>query len=157
LLGLEPLEEGSEEGVQEPIMMAIQTPETYLGYMRGRSYVQSIVVKGSEHEYTMGEPDADQVALKGLWTVSDENITSGSDSSELALNFKANRVYLVLGGNSNESVKVYIDGKEAGEFQVTGPKKYDVVNLRGEGGRHELRLVVPKGIQAYAFTFGMEE
>ncbi|MBA3723232.1 MAG: hypothetical protein H0W88_12640 [Parachlamydiaceae bacterium] len=37
------------------------------------------------------------------------------------------------------------------------PRKYDIVDLKGDYGRHLLTLHIPKGIQAYAFTFGMEE
>ena len=153
LLGLAPLENVEEK----PIMMAIQTPETYLGYARGTAYFQDIAPNKSK-DYTFDQTvGSDQVALSGLWTAGSESITSGSDQSELYLNFKANRVYLVLGGNSQKPIKVYLDQKESGEVFVTEPKKYDMVHLHGEGGRHLLKLVVPRGIQVYAFTFGMEE
>jgi hypothetical protein len=45
-----------------------------------------------------------------------------------------------------------------GEIIVKDPRKYDIVDLKGEREpRHLLTLHVPKGIQAYAFTFGMAE
>lgn len=43
-----------------------------------------------------------------------------------------------------------------GEIVVKELRKYDIVNLQGENGRHLLLLHTSQGIEAYAFTFGME-
>ncbi len=151
LLGLAPIKG------EEPIAShrAI-SPETYLGTSRGRSYSST------------GIPGPDQVALKGPWKKEAEKIISESDESTLSLNFIATRVYLVLGGSSDKPIKVQLDGQPLpkqfytkdmnaeGEILVKEPRKYDIVDLKMQYGRHTLTLQLPKGIEAYAFTFGDE-
>jgi hypothetical protein len=45
-----------------------------------------------------------------------------------------------------------------GGIAVKEARKYDIVDLKGkDGGSHVLTLHIPKGIQAYAFTFGTEK
>ena len=103
-----------------------------------------------------------------------EYIESLSDDAFLSLNFKAGDVYLVLSGKSPKPIVVKLDGDplpsrfwtkdmdSKGEIEVNEARKYDIVDLSGADSkereeRHLLTLVIPKGIQAYAFTFGMEE
>lgn len=169
LLHLPLLSEKEEE--KAPTHMASMTPETYLGYMRAQAYTPEIqIVRNKMTEYNYKNTlKLNKVGLKGDWTVDAEQITSNSDDSQLSLNFQANRVYLVLGGNSLQPIKVELDGKPLpssfwtsdmnaqGEITVKDPRKYDIIDLKGQGGRHLLTLHIPNGIQAYAFTFGMEE
>ncbi len=147
------------------------TPETYLGYQRAVAYTPDIhIVRNKMAHYDYQDVlKPNELGLKGDWTIDAEHITSDSNNAQLSLNFQANRVYLVLGGKSPLPIKVELDGKplpssfwtsdmgSKGEITVKDPRKYDVVDLKGKGGRHLLTLDVPKGIQAYAFTFGMEE
>lgn len=167
LLNLPPL---AKERVAAPEnMRGAMTPETYLGYKRGESYENTIVQnKPTLYQYTK-ELGKDQVALKGEWTVEEESILSDSDDATLSLNFEANRVYLVLAGHSDKPIHVDLDGQPLptefhtvdmnaeGEIVVKEARKYDIVDLKGKGGRHLVTLHVPKGVKAFAFTFGMEE
>ncbi|MDP1880692.1 MAG: cytochrome c biogenesis protein DipZ [Parachlamydiaceae bacterium] len=146
------------------------TPETYLGYLRASSYSPDIkIVKDKTEKYSFqGNLELNQVALKGSWNIGPEKITSESDSSQLSLNFQANRVYLVMGGKSIWPVKVFIDDQpispqyrtedmdDFGSIKINEPRKYDIINLQGKDGEHSLTLHIPKGIEVYAFTFGME-
>ena len=43
-----------------------------------------------------------------------------------------------------------------GSIFVKEPRKYDMVDLKGHYGNHTLTIHFPKGIEAYAFTFGDE-
>jgi hypothetical protein len=43
-----------------------------------------------------------------------------------------------------------------GQILVKEPRKYDVIDLKGQYGRHRLTLHTPKGVSLYAFTFGDE-
>jgi cytochrome c biogenesis protein CcdA/thiol-disulfide isomerase/thioredoxin len=138
LLGLKKLE--MKERL-EPLRAL--SPETYLGLERGK--VESGYTKPLEN---------DQVGLRGQWRKEGEKITSESDASYLDMNVLAKQVYLVLSGKSKEPLKVFLDGKLVREITVDGPRKYDI--LTAEYGRHQLSLQVPKGISAYAFTFGGE-
>jgi hypothetical protein len=49
---------------------------------------------------------------------------------------------------------VVLDGKSAGQFTMDGDRKYDIVSTSYK--RHQLALKIPPGVNAYAFTFGVE-
>ncbi len=169
LLGLSMMKEPSMK--TEIVTAVAETPETYLGNKRGNSYTSENKIKSNTTvRYTYKEAlGTDKVGLKGEWEVKDEYIISQSNESTLTLNFMANRVYLVLGGASSLPVTVELDDKpvtlqnktadmnQKGEIYVKEPRKYDIIDMKGAGGRHVVTLHVPKGIQVYAFTFGMEK
>lgn len=137
LLGMSAL--NKEEPKQS--MMPL-TPETYLGSARSRNVINPL-------EGILG---IDQVGLKGPWKIEEEYIESMSDTSTLSLNFLAEHVYLVLSGSSSKAIQVEIDGKPSDSIKVDGDRKYDIVTVPYK--RHTLTLTIPKGIRAYAFTFG---
>lgn len=151
LLGLKPLE-GNEPSLAKRLI----TPETYLGKLRAESYSKADL------------PGEDQVVLKGPWTLGKEEITADQEGSELLLNFKATRVYLVMSSEQKNFVEVFLNDKPLpkefytadmdaqGRIVVEGARKFDVIDLKGQYGRHLLRLKFGKGIKAYAFTFGDE-
>lgn len=167
LLGLEALSRKEEPTLPtRPI-----TRETYLGFQRALSYMPGTNIKADETaDYiNFGTPGDNEIGLTGKWEVEGEKIISQEPDATLNLNFMANRVYLVMDGTSTEPVKVLLDGKPLKKDQMTAdmnaegqilvkePRKYDVVNLKGDKGRHLLTLIFPKGLSAYAFTFGDEE
>ncbi len=132
------------------------TPETYLGTERARSYTNENIIKPNvtaEYHYFASLKD-DQVGLKGKWKAEREFILSESNESDLSLNFLAKRVYLVLSGSSNIPIEVTLDGKPYSKVKMDGARKYDIVDT--VYGQHILSLKLPKGIKAYAFTFGDE-
>ena len=165
LLGLSPLEKQKEE--PQKAVHAI-TPETYLGYTRARAYGAEIILKKNEvakYDYkgTVGD---NQVGLKGAWLVGSESIVAKSDTSILELNFIANRVYLVMNSATPQMVMVLLDGKPLaseyrtidmnaqGKIMVDAARMYDLLDLKGNPGRHVMTLQIPQGVEAYAFTFG---
>ena len=166
LLGMSPIE-GKEvpKKASRPL-----TAETYLGRERGHYYQPGIALKTNETaEYTYTPPlQSDHVGLKGAWRVEAQKITSESDASELSLNFIASQVYLVMEAKGPQTVAVLLDGEplpksfytadmdSEGRLLVQEARKYDVINLKGEYGRHLLTLRMPKGVSAFAFTFGDE-
>ena len=80
--------------------------------------------------------------------------------------FIASKVYLVLGGHSDQPIKVLLDDKPfqkeyyttdmdaKGDIFVKEPRMYTIMDLKNNYGRHKLSLLIPSGISAYAFTFG---
>lgn len=163
LLGLPPLAEKEVVRVERPI-----TPETYLGYARGDQYTNTIQ-KDVETFYQEKEPlQINQIGLRGKWLVSAQNITAMGDDCYLDLNFLASQVYLVMKSETPQWVTVFLDGRPLdknyytadmnnnGQILVKEPRKYDVLNLKNEYGRHQLTLKVPKGVSPYVFTFGDE-
>jgi cytochrome c biogenesis protein CcdA/thiol-disulfide isomerase/thioredoxin len=149
LLGMQALEMKESEKKIKPL-----SPETYLGTARGHSYTSEISIN-PEIETTYNYKNLlkeDQVGLKGLWSADKEKITSGSDESYLNVNFLASEVYLVMSGSSSTPLEVYLDGKKYQTIIVDRDRKYDIASVKY--GRHLLSLKIPKGVSAYAFTFG---
>lgn len=151
LLGLPKLKMAEPTTKRQPI-----SPETYLGMSRGNSYIAEISVQPNAVAlYSYQKPlEDDEVGLRGLWKAEEERITSESDDSYLDYNFLAKQVYLVMAGDSTRAVQVFLDGKRVNEFKMDGDRKYDIVTT--PYGRHQLSIKVPKGVSAYAFTFGNE-
>jgi len=149
LLGLAPLKMEEPKRSIRPI-----SPETYLGNFRGQSYKMNIV-PGETFDYSYLPPlGSHQVGLKGPWRSENEFIEAESDKSYLDLNFLASRVYLVLSDSSKTPMEVFLDGKLYGRIDIDSDRKYDIVST--SYGQHQLSLKVPKGVKAYAFTFGDE-
>ena len=149
LLGLSALK------MEEPKQRLLPiSPETYLGALRGESYTPEIHLKLNQiARYDYQKPLAhDQAGLRGLWNIEDQRITSEGDDSFLDYNFLAQEVYLVMSGSSKTPIQVYLDDKPIAEFTMDGDRKYDIVKTTY--GRHKLSLKIPKGVSAYAFTFG---
>jgi hypothetical protein len=127
LLGLNPLMMQEPTSNNRPL-----TPETYLGTNRAR--------------------ESDEVTLQGPWKHTDEYIEANGDDCYLNLNFQASDVYLVLAGTSKTPMQVYLDGKFVKMMTIEEDRKYDIVST--SYGSHQLSIHIPKGIRAYAFTFG---
>ena len=128
LLGLEPLAMEEPKRSSRPL-----TPEIYLGTARGKG----------------------EVNLTGSWKKESERVVAVSDDCTIVGDFLASNIYLVLSGKSNSPVEVYLDDKFNNKFMVDGPRKYDIAKTTY--GEHKVIIKIPKGIEAYAFTFGDEE
>jgi hypothetical protein len=164
LLGLAPLEKGGQE--RAPLKQI--TPETYIGYARGNSYHPSLKVAHDavqRYEY-QGVLADDMVGLKGSWLVTAECIQSQDNEAVLELNFIARYVYLVMNSSVPQKVNVLLDGQPVpaayrtvdmnaqGDLVVHEPRVYSIIDLGQDYGRHTITLQCPKGVSAYAFTFG---
>ncbi len=162
LLGLKPM-----MGIEEQPSRRAETPEIYIGYGRAAAYPYTLeIAKDKMKHYVLTEfPEGDHIALEGDWIVHEDRAESASSDSYIDLNFIGTKVHLVLGEKSSEPVKVMLDGKPLprkyystdmnaqGEIFVTQPRKYDLILLGGNYGRHRLRIQIPKGLSAFAFTF----
>ncbi len=152
-----------------------QTPETYLGYGHftltdnGSYSSQNTITKDQAQLYYANQRvEDDAVALAGNWIVTAPTIQPQADGAVLKLNFLAQQVYLVMDNPAKVTgkVQVLLDGKPLpaqyqtadtdsnGMITVTYPRKYDVLDLKQDYGRHEVELIFPAGIGAYSFTFG---
>jgi hypothetical protein len=93
-------------------------------------------------------------ALSGTWRVSGESATAVRDA-EIHARVTARKVFLVMssaGGRPRE-LELLLDGKPAGRVTVREERLYRLVALPDVQDR-TLRLRVPAGVSAYAFTFG---
>jgi len=129
-----------------------QTPETYFG-------VGKMVNYGGTNVYDEGTEDFkyppmladDSFAYRGRWTLDYQGATAASDDADIALNYTAKNVYLVVGGEG--TVTVTRNGR-ASTVPITGaPTSHQIVaGDRVAPGQLEVRL--SKGLQAFSFTYG---
>ncbi len=128
------------------------TPESYLGYKQLTNYVGSAIQDDTAAHYTLpSSVPADQLAIGGTWTVRAEEMTAGA-GAELALNFQARDVYLVLGGSG--TVTVRLNGAAPKTVHVTGVPNLYTLEAFDKYTYGTVTLDVSPGVQAYDFTFG---
>ncbi len=158
------LEESSGGKVCQPI-----SPETYLGYERGRFANHGELEKNQMHGYKKSKM-RDHPILEGEWKVTREYVESGGGA--LYMPFMAGEVNLVMeladGASSKGSVGVSIDGKpiarmDAGNdvkfsgkatvVEVSSSRMYKIL-LADEYLDAMMKLDVPAGVRLFAFTFG---
>ena len=127
------------------------TPESYLGYQRLDRYAGLPVQEDKAARYAFPKLLAqNELAYAGGWTVGPQRIAAGSDA-RLRLHFRAQHVYLVLGGHGR--VEKLVDGRPVGTIAVDGDRLYTVLSFpKAVDGVLELRF--SPGLSAYAFTFG---
>jgi cytochrome c biogenesis protein CcdA/thiol-disulfide isomerase/thioredoxin len=145
-----------------------QTPETYLGYDRAENF-SSVEEMRQDAKLNYRYPvqlSANQWALNGQWTVGAEKIVANEKAAGLRLNFKARKVFLVLGTASGKPVHVSLmlngksvsnhAGKDApsGLLVVGRNTLYELIDQQTpQEGLLEIRAE-EAGLEAYAFTFG---
>lgn len=166
LLDESPLETTAEEASTN----RHQTPETYLGYLRAQSYVQGEQLRpdATTDLEARGILPEDSVELDGEWFLAEEYVVAREDGATLSLNFLGSQVYLVMDTEdaSPHQVRILLDGEplpekyytddmdDEGVITVDSAKKYDIVDLGEDYGRHTVTLEFEEGVQAFAFTFG---
>jgi thiol-disulfide isomerase/thioredoxin len=149
LLGMEATQKKEPSAASIPL-----SSETYLGLARGKSFTsENRLAANQTAVYSYNGPlGDDQIGLKGKWKVEQEKITAEGDDCYLDMNFLASKVHLVLSGSSRTPMQVFVDGKPSSPILIDSDREYDVAQT--SYGRHQLSLKIPKGISAYAFTFG---
>jgi cytochrome c biogenesis protein CcdA/thiol-disulfide isomerase/thioredoxin len=166
LLGL--TGQGETIKIEGPTFAFGQTPETYLGYDRADSFGgREQVARDAQgvYRFPASLPD-DAWALSGTWKVEREKIVAGGQGAALRLNFKARKVFLVLGTASGKPVRLSLrlNGKEVGSYagkdapagvvSVERNTLYELIDQQSpKNGLLEIETDAP-GLEAYAFTFG---
>jgi cytochrome c biogenesis protein CcdA/thiol-disulfide isomerase/thioredoxin len=144
---------------------AVRTPESYLGSARAQRFANGPIVPGSrDYHAPPARLHPNALAYAGLWTIRRDSATAGT-GAELALDFTARRVYLVLGSaRASRAVRVLLDGRSipasvagrdvrGGVARVGDQRLYRLVDLpRAE--HHVLTVLPAAGVSGYAFTFG---
>jgi cytochrome c biogenesis protein CcdA/thiol-disulfide isomerase/thioredoxin len=146
----------------QPSELAAITPETYLGYERGKGFATAVKPEPDKAiAYRPARvPAAGEWNLKGTWTIAGQYVESEAAGS-LWLGFDAKDVYLVAEPAGGGSIAVFVDGSPApdtedlrgGIFKPVASRLYHVVALP-EGGPHALRLEVKGSVRLFSFTFG---
>jgi thiol-disulfide isomerase/thioredoxin len=128
------------------------TPESYVGYSRLNNEVGTTVVPDKEIAYHAPASIAsNSLAFGGRWTVRSEGAVAGAGAT-LGLQFSANDVYLVMGGEG--TVGVSYNGRHLTTLAVAGIPKLYTLFSSGALQTGVLTLTVSPGVEAYDFTFG---
>lgn len=135
-----------------------QTPETYLGYARSRSYSgQEAPARDTamNYEFPNSIPQ-DGWALEGKWLVNSDKIVAQESGAQLKLHFYSKRVYIVMGSENNKpmSVKVLLNNKPIDSVNITRPMLYEVVHLQTADSGILTLIPESAGAEFFAFTFG---
>jgi cytochrome c biogenesis protein CcdA/thiol-disulfide isomerase/thioredoxin len=145
----------------------LATPETYLGAARAQGFLNGPIVPGAQSFDPLPnglELPPNAFAYGGRWRIDRESATAGQ-GARIALDFKARRVFLVMGSTDQPAdVQVLLDGEpippdlagddvENARALVSAQRLYRLVDLQGVE-RHQLELRFEPGISGYAFTFG---
>ena len=128
------------------------TPESYVGYEQLDNEVGTPVRHDKAANYSApSNIPSNSLAFSGTWNVHSQEATAGAKAN-LDLQFTADDVYLVMGGQGTVSVSE--DGRHLKTVDVSGiPKLYTLFSSSAlESG--VLQLSMSPGIQAYDFTFG---
>ena len=157
---------------QPDLVNHARTPETYLGYFRGKGFSSPedpVHDRAAHYSAPAGTPAPNDGRwyLDGTWTIHGQYIEP-EGSGSLTFGFDARNVYLVIApqtdqqGNPEAStIDVFMDGSPAGdtpdvengELKPDESRLYQLIRL-DEAGAHTLRLQVIGSPRLYAFTFG---
>lgn len=135
-----------------------QTPETYLGHARADSFGGKEAVRldiPGAYRFPHFLPEH-QWALNGKWRIEAEKIVAVEKGAALRLNFKAGKVFLVLGsaGGKPIHVSIRLNGEAAGTITVERNTLYELIDQKTpRNSLLEIQADAP-GLEAYAFTFG---
>ncbi|MGH2835945.1 MAG: cytochrome c biogenesis protein CcdA [Solirubrobacteraceae bacterium] len=144
----------------------IGTGETYLDPQRQQGFVEPL----QRGVFSYSRPRSlglDQWALGGSWSVGSQSITPSGSSATVSGHVQARDVYLVMTSVDNKPHRgrLLLNGKPipaadrgsdvgpGGYFTVRSERLYNLVRLRGDAS-FTITVQLPRGIQAYDFTFG---
>ncbi len=139
------------------------TPETYLGYGRGKGFASAVAPVGDAVvDYTPAHvPVNGEWNLAGRWTITQQYSVPAS-SGTLQLAFDAKNVFLVIEPQKpGGTISVFVDDKpgadtvdvKKGLLTPLESRMYQLVGLSTPGS-HNLRLEVKGQLRLFAFTFG---
>jgi cytochrome c biogenesis protein CcdA/thiol-disulfide isomerase/thioredoxin len=148
-----------------------ESPETYVGYARAKSFVSlGGFVEDRAKSYALPSSlSLNDWGLSGKWTVGGQQAELDAAGGRVVFRFVARDLHLVLGpGSGGKPIrfKVRMDGADpgashgvdtdaAGNGVVTEQRLYQLIRQAGDVGEHTFSIeFLDSGVQAYAFTFG---
>jgi cytochrome c biogenesis protein CcdA/thiol-disulfide isomerase/thioredoxin len=131
------------------------SPESYIGYKYGLTYLDSNVAPAENVATRYRFPrdlSSTTWALSGVWNEHAEEATSVKDS-KLEINYLAQDVYLVMGGTGTVTVSLG-NGTAPTTIHVNGvPRLYTLLHAKFSSSGNMVLKFTP-GVQAFDFTFG---
>jgi thiol-disulfide isomerase/thioredoxin len=149
----------------------LRSPETYVGYERGRNFASSGgAAEDRRRKYAAPARLAlNQWALTGEWTIGRQATVLSSPGGRITHRFHARDLHLVMGPARRESpvrFRVSIDGRppgaahgldvdEGGSGTVAEPRLYHLVRQPKQIVDRQFEIeFLDAGVEAFAFTFG---
>jgi cytochrome c biogenesis protein CcdA/thiol-disulfide isomerase/thioredoxin len=128
------------------------TPETYLSVGKQVNYggggrLDSGVAQFS---YPATLP-ADSFALQGQFDVDYQGVKAVDPNAEIALNYHAKQVFIVVGGEGNLRVN---DNGQTRTIPISGPPTLYKIHDGPDNDPGTLKVGLDTGMQAFSFTFG---
>jgi len=131
------------------------SPESYIGYKYGLTYMDSDVAPAQNVATQYHFPkylSTTTWALSGVWNEHAEEATSVKDS-KLEINYQAQKVFLVMGGTGTVTVSLG-NGTPPTTIHVNGvPRLYTLFHATSSSSGNMVLKFTP-GVQAFDFTFG---
>jgi cytochrome c biogenesis protein CcdA/thiol-disulfide isomerase/thioredoxin len=145
------------------LRLAVNTPETYLGYARGSGLASAVKpVADAPADYVPARvPGNGEWTLSGTWTIRGEYVQAMGEGS-LQLGFNAKDVYLVVepvsGGGTitaslDETGPAEAPDLTGGVLVPELSRLYHLVSL-DSAASHVLKLDIKGSLRLFAFTFG---
>lgn len=158
---------------QKILLSYTQTPETYLGFTRSRTFESPEMLEHSQIQtYSLPkELSLHHWALRGAWQIETDKIIAKQSNASIVLHFSAAKVFAVLGSAHNQPVTVQVvikneKGEKVQEHSAIGNdvseskvkvrehRLYELLNL-SEPSTGFLELIPEHpGLEIYTFTFG---
>jgi len=165
LLGIKGV--GDANPIAQPTLRD-ETPETYLGFLRAERFIgTSDIQKGVVASYSpVNFIPVHNWSLGGRWVVQGDKIIASEKGSYLRFNFRAKKVFLVMGTTDGNPQKISLKlngspvgdkaGKDApqGIVTVNGHTLYELINQKLPDNSLLEITAESAGIEMYAFTFG---
>jgi thiol-disulfide isomerase/thioredoxin len=160
------------QGAEAPADWAtLRSPENYTGYARTGNFASPGGIRpGTSHSYTApAQLRLNHWALAGDWTVEDQAAKLDTASGQIANQFQARDLNLVMGPAAPGTpvpFRVLLDGQppgpdhgtdvdEHGSGTLSEQRLYQLVRQHGPVTERTFEIIFPDpGAEAYSFTFG---
>lgn len=169
LLGLNKIDGTTAVSTTTSPLFHHTSAEIYTGYSSAKGYAgnEPLSVETIDN-YTMpSELSENAWALKGKWTITNEDIITSSTNAAIKIHFYAKKVWVVMGTDNNQAIPVHIlyngeeltgnrgvDVKEDGTVLVDNHGLYEILDL-DKPVSGELELLSPReGLEIYTIAFG---
>ncbi|HEV7960706.1 MAG TPA: hypothetical protein VGP01_06710, partial [Rhizomicrobium sp.] len=148
----------------------MDSPETYLGYGRGRNFASGAPSMDRAANYQTPYPlQPNQWGLSGRWIIGEQKDVLDRAGGKITFRFHARDLHLVLGpasGGTPVRFKVTLDGQPPGDNHgvdidadgngtVTSQRLYQLIRQPNGVADHTFSVqFLDPGVEAYSFTFG---
>jgi thiol-disulfide isomerase/thioredoxin len=139
----------------DPDLSGIGSPEMYLGLARLEYLAATGTPRAGRRVFSVPATlPLNRFGLGGSWTLAGENATLSEGAGEIALRFRAAKVYLIAGSDAPITLGITVDGRSQPPATIHDGRLHTLFD-GGASAERVMRLSIPSpGLRAYTFTFG---